>query len=524
MPRITTIPATKPLHSTTTTISGQQLRRVAGYARVSTDDTDQANSYEAQVDYYEHYIKNHDGWQYVDIYTDEGISGTSTKHREGFNRMIADALSGKIDLIVTKSVSRFARNTVDSLTTVRKLKDKGVEVFFEKENIWTLDSKGELLITIMSSLAQEESRSISENVTWGHRKRFQDGKVYMPYGNFLGYDRGENGKPVINPEQAETVRRIYRQYLEGMSIPQIAASLDADGILTPRRKHKWSHTTIHSILTNEKYKGDALLQKRFTVDFLTKQRKANEGEVPQYYVTGSHPAIIDPETWELVRYELVKNTNQGRRERAFTGMVYCTHCGSAYGSKTWHSTDKYRAIIWQCNEKFTVPHPKKMPVLRDSQLQTIFQTALAQLIKSQQLIDWDYLITTTSDTTDLEEQALQQASEIEVTTKLINQAITHNAHHSQNQDDYQERFTQLKTRQREAIAAYQATTAEIERRAGIKAKLTKFKKTIQNATLSQDFDRATLHALCQRIQITPSGEASVIFANGTEIEIPADSY
>lgn len=179
MPRITTIPATKPLHSTTTTISGQQLRRVAGYARVSTDDTDQANSYEAQVDYYEHYIKNHDGWQYVDIYTDEGISGTSTKHREGFNRMIADALSGRIDLIVTKSVSRFARNTVDSLTTVRKLKDKGVEVFFEKENIWTLDSKGELLITIMSSLAQEESRSISENVTWGHRKRFQDGKVYM---------------------------------------------------------------------------------------------------------------------------------------------------------------------------------------------------------------------------------------------------------------------------------------------------------------------------------------------------------
>ena len=478
MPRITTIPATKPLHSTTTTISGQQLRRVAGYARVSTDDTDQANSYEAQVDYYKHYIKNHDGWQYVAIYTDEGISGTSTKHREGFNRMIADALSGRIDLIVTKSVSRFARNTVDSLTTVRKLKDKGVEVFFEKENIWTLDSKGELLITIMSSLAQEESRSISENVTWGHRKRFQDGKVYMPYGNFLGYDRGENGKPVINPEQAEIVRRIYRQYLEGMSIPQIAASLDADGILTPRRKHKWSHTTIHSILTNEKYKG-----------------------------------------WELVRYELAKNTNQGRRERAFTSMVYCTHCGSAYGSKTWHSTDKYRAIIWQCNQKFTVPHPKKMPVLRDSQLQTIFQTALAQLIKSQQLIDWDYLITTTSDTTDLEEQALQQASEIEVTTKLINQAITHNAHHSQNQDDYQERFTQLKTRQREAIAAYQATTAEIERRAGIKAKLTRFKKTIQNATLSHDFDRATLHALCQRIQITPSGEASVIFADGTKLPL-----
>lgn len=165
-----------------------------------------------------------------------------------------------------------------------------------------------------------------------------------------------------------------------------------------------------------------------------------------------------------------------------------------------------------------------MPVLRDSQLQTIFQTTLAKLIKSQQLIDWDYLITTTSDTTDLEEQALQQASEIEVTTRLINQAITRNAHHSQNQDDYQERFTQLKARQREAITAYETTQVEIERRHGIKAKLTRFKKIIQNATLSQDFDRATLRALCQHIQITPSGKASVIFADGTKIKIPADSY
>lgn len=519
MPRITTIPATKPLHSTTTTISSQQLRRVASYARVSTDDADQANSYEAQVDYYEHYIKNHDGWQYVDIYTDEGISGTSTKHREGFNHMIADALSGKIDLIVPKSVSRFARNTVVSLTTVRKLKDKGVEVFFEKENIWTLDSKGELLITIMSSLAQEESRSISENVTWGHRKRFQDGKVYLPYGNFLGYDRGPDGNPVINPEQAETVRRIYRQYLEGMSIPQIAAALDADGIPTPMRKAKWSHSTIHSILTNEKYKGDALLQKSFTVDFLTKAVKTNEGEVPQYYVTDSHPAIIDPETWELVRYELAENTNQGRRERAFTGIVYCTHCGAAYGSKTWHSTDKYKTIIWQCNQKFAIPHPKKMLVLRDNQLQTIFQTALSNLFKQQQLIDWDYLIATATDTTDLEEQALQQATEVEVATKLINQAITRNAHHSQNQDNYRERFNQLEARQREAIGAYETTQTEIERRHGIKAKLTRFKKTLQKATLEEDFNQATLRALCQRIEITPSGEATVVFADGTEIKV-----
>ena len=181
---ITVIPATLNLH-TGVPKSANVKRRVAGYARVSTDSDEQFTSYAAQVDYYTSYIKSNPNWAFVDVYTDEGISGVMTKNRDGFNRMISDALAGRIDLIVTKSVSRFARNTVDSLTTVRKLKEKGVEVYFEKENIYTLDSKGELLITIMSSLAQEESRSISENVTWGQRKRFADGKVSMPYKQFL---------------------------------------------------------------------------------------------------------------------------------------------------------------------------------------------------------------------------------------------------------------------------------------------------------------------------------------------------
>lgn len=185
--------------------------------------------------------------------------------------MIQDALDGKIDLIVTKSVSRFARNTVDSLTTVRKLKEKGVEVYFEKEQIFTLDSKGELLITIMSSLAQEESRSISENVTWGQRKRFADGKVSIPYGQFLGYRKGADGLPEIVPEEAETVRTIYRLFIQGKTTNAIAASLTRNGVPTPGGKEKWQATTIESILTNEKYKGSALLQKKFTTNFLTKR-------------------------------------------------------------------------------------------------------------------------------------------------------------------------------------------------------------------------------------------------------------
>lgn len=187
--------------------------------------------------------------------------------------MIRDALDGKIDLIVTKSVSRFARNTVDSLSTIRKLKENGTEVFFEKENIWTFDSKGELLITIMSSLAQEEFRSISENCTWGQRKRFADGKVSVPFKRFLGYDRGEDGNLVVNQEQAKLVKRIFRLFLQGYSMFGIAKLLTEEGIPTPGGSKKWRVGNIKSILTNEKYKGDALLQKTFTVDFLTKEKE-----------------------------------------------------------------------------------------------------------------------------------------------------------------------------------------------------------------------------------------------------------
>src|SRR5574344_2164923 len=220
-------------------INGVKKRKVAAYASVSTDSEEQLTSYEAQVDYYTNYIKSRDDWEFVAVYTDEGISGTSTKHREGFKSMIDNAMAGNIDLIITKSVSRFARNTVDSLTTIRKLKEIGCECYFEKENIWTFDGKGELLLTIMSSLAQEESRSISENVKWGHRKRFADGKVTVPFGIFLGYKKGEDGSLVIDEEQAKVVRRIYREYLSGATAVAIAKGLTSDVIETPGHKQKW---------------------------------------------------------------------------------------------------------------------------------------------------------------------------------------------------------------------------------------------------------------------------------------------
>ena len=348
---VTIIPATKNIFTALPTVLLSK-RRVGAYARVSTDSDEQFTSYEAQVDYYTRYIQSREDWEFVKVYTDEGITGTNTKRRDGFNQMVQDALDGKIDLIVTKSVSRFARNTVDSLVTVRKLKEHGVEVYFEKENIFTFDGKGELLITIMSSLAQEESRSISENVTWGHRKRFADGKVTIAYKHFLGYEKGEDGKPKVNEEEAKVVRLIYKLFLEGKTSTGICKHLEHLGIRSPGGRSKWSESTVTSILQNEKYKGDALLQKTFTVDFLTKKTKVNEGEVPQYYVENNHEAIITPIEFDMVQAEIARRKQLGRNYSGsgiFASKLICGDCGGFYGQKVWHSNDPYRKTIWRCN-------------------------------------------------------------------------------------------------------------------------------------------------------------------------------
>lgn len=382
MAKVITIPATQSRY-TKTFISGKKKRRVAGYARVSTDHEEQKKSYEAQVDYYKNYIKAHEGWEFVSVYTDEGISATSTIKRNGFNKMVKDALDGCIDLIITKSVSRFARNTVDSLTTIRKLKEHKVECYFEKENIWTFDSKGELLLTIMSSLAQEESRSISENVTWGQRKRFADGKVTVPFKRFLGYDRGEDGNLIINEEQAVIVRKIYGMFLQGLSPFAIAKKLTKQGIPTPGGKTNWSGSTVKSILTNEKYKGDALLQKVYTVDFLSKKKKVNKGEVPQYYVEHNHDAIIEPFVFHIVQEQMAvrqMGTNRQSSINIFSSRIKCGDCGSFYGSKIWHSKDKYRRVIWQCNHKFDGGKKCSTPHLYEETIKELFLKAVNILV------------------------------------------------------------------------------------------------------------------------------------------------
>lgn len=382
--RVTVIDAAPAFKIDAPDVVFRARRRVAAYARVSTDSEEQLTSYETQVKYYTEYIQNHPDWQFVKVYTDEGISGLMTKHREGFQEMIRDALAGKVDLIITKSVSRFARNTVDTLTHVRKLKEKGVEVFFEKENIYTMDSKGELLITIMSSLAQEESRSISENVTWGKRKRFADGQVSMPYKHFLGYRKGADGKPEIVPEEAKVIRLIFKSFLYGMSYSQIAKRLTDQKIKSPAGKDVWQASTVMSILQNEKSKGDALLQKTYCADFLTKRMKKNEGEVRQYYVENNHEAIVSPEIFELAQIEASKR-KRGRGEKSsvyfFSGNLICGCCGHQLTSKIWHSTSSYRRRVWQCGHKYSQTSRCTSTHLYEDEIKAAFVDWVNQLIR-----------------------------------------------------------------------------------------------------------------------------------------------
>lgn len=523
MASVTVIPATIEKYTRLPT-NTKAKRRVAAYARVSTENEEQATSYEAQIDYYTKLIAGRSDWIYVDVYSDDGISGTSMKHRDGFNQMIQDALDGKIDLILTKSISRFARNTVDTLTTVRKLKERGIEVYFEKENIYTLDSKGELLITIMSSIAQEESRSISENVTWGHRKRFADGKVNMPFSSFLGYRRGENGEPVIVPEEAKIVKKIYKMFIGGKSANYIAKHLTAEGVPTPRGKTVWQCSTVESILTNEKYKGDAILQKKFTVDFLTKTMKPNEGEVPQYYVTDSHPAIIAKAEWELVQAEMAKRKAKGKHRNSlspFSAKIICGDCGAYYGSKVWHSTDKYRRVIWQCNGKYTGEEKCKTPHLYETDIVRLFLKAVSHLLtdRTALLDDCRMMLETLNDTAELDNGIKTVENELDELDTLIELLIAENASVAMSQEEYKIKYEGYIGRFNTAKDKLDALNAKKTARGHEADILRSFMAEIQTAPdLPIEFSETLWNALIDHITVYEDESLVFTFKNGTEIK------
>ncbi|MBR1810026.1 MAG: recombinase family protein [Clostridia bacterium] len=520
---VTVIPATlNPMTGVSKT--AVQRRKTAGYARVSTDSEEQKTSYEAQVSYYTNYIQSRSDWEFVGVYTDEGITAVNTKHRNGFKEMVEDALAGKIDLIITKSVSRFARNTVDSLVTIRKLKEYGVEVYFEKENIYTFDGKGELLLTIMSSLAQEESRSISENVTWGQRKRFADGKVSLPYKHFLGYAKGENGIPVIVPEEAETVRKIYRLFISGQTTCGIAKILTTEGVPTPSGKSKWQTSTVQSILTNEKYMGAALLQKRFTVDFLTKKMKINEGEVPQYYVKHSHEAIISPEDFEIVQAEMVRRKGIGRSYSGgsiFGSKIVCGDCGCFYGAKVWNSNSKYRKIIWQCNNKFKTESKCMTPHVTEDKIKSGFIEAMNRLLtdKARLLEDCEIILHTLTDCTEIELRLQEIYAEIEVIMALTKQSILENATVAQNQNAYLEKYSNFELRYEKLKSEAQKLEAKKAERKSKADAIGAFMFELSELNPISTFDEKLWTVCVDLVRVYSDNRLIFVFRNGAEIEI-----
>lgn len=457
--KVTTIPATITKFSQTP-INRVTKRRVAAYARVSTEQEEQQTSYEAQIDYYTDYISGRDDWEFAGMYSDEGISATNTKKRVGFQTMVTDALAGKIDLIVTKSVSRFARNTVDSLTTVRQLKEKGVEIYFEKENIWTLDSKGELLITIMSSLAQEESRSISENVVWGQRKRFADGKVTVPFKRFLGYDMGEDRNLVVNPEQAKLVKRIYGMFLQG--------------------------------------------------------------KAPQYYVKGNHEAIIQPEIFDMVQKQMALRTKGNNRRRStsiFSSKLICGDCGNFYGSKVWHSNTKYRRTVWRCNHKYGNDEKCQTPHLTEDEIKEIFIKATNQLvdIKDEVISNYEEMKEMLFGTVELESEQRQLEDELNEVAGLIEDCIKENARVALDQAEYEKRYNGLVERFDKANERLEEIKAQIAERQARGQQIEMFLKDLEKVGVVKEFDDDLFLALVERIEV---GREKVVvrFKDGTKVE------
>jgi DNA invertase Pin-like site-specific DNA recombinase len=436
-------------------------------------------------------------------------------------------LDGKIDLILTKSVSRFARNTVDSLTTVRQLKEKGVEVYFEKENIYTLDSKGELLITIMSSLAQEESRSISENVTWGQRKRMADGKVTLPYKHFLGYEKGEDGLPKIVESQAATIRLIYSLFLKGKSVNTIARELMARNILTPTGKQNWSISTILSILTNEKYKGDARLQKTFTVDFLTKKQKVNEGEIPHYYVENSHPAIITPEAFDLVQYELQTRRTAVRfagGDSPFSGKILCGECSGLFGSKVWHSTDQYRRVIWRCNNRYKQKGTStcSTPHVTQPDIEKAFVRAFNQFLKdkTRYIAELEEVLPVIIDTGDLDQETETLTEERDIVVQLIRNCVEDNAHAARDQEAFRQKYDALVERFETAQNRLDSIATEKRNKSARKERIALFLDTLRGATdLITDFDEDLWLATMDTVIVHEDKNMIFTFKDGSEIAI-----
>ena len=507
--------------------------RVAAYCRVSTELEEQQNSYQVQIAYYTDLINKKKEWTLAGIFADEGISGTQTKKRTKFNRMIRMCRNKKIDLVITKSISRFARNTVDCLEYVRQLKDLGIGVIFEKENINTLTMTSEFMIALYGSFAQAESESISKNVSWGKEKAYREGKVQFQYKHLLGYKKGADGKPEIIPEEAETVKLIYTMFLDGHSMKNIALILHVKGIHTKTGSTEWRTNTITRILQNEKYVGDALLQKTFTSDCITHKVVKNHGERPMYLVTNHHDPIIDRDTYNRVQQELARRnskrkisdktvTEQGKysSKYALSELLICGHCGTPYRRTTWAARGK-KQIVWRCLSR--LEHGKKYcpdsPTIKEEQLHRGILRAINNYYSCRNDI---VRILKANIGSVLECQGQEEILSVEKRLKEIDQARTDLvnliASGGCDEDKLDSEFAKLYSEEQSLSERLEMLKSQNKTSQETQVKLDKIMDMIEHEKFElETFDNVLIRKLIECIKVLSKTEILVIFKGGYEV-------
>ena len=515
-------------------------KRVAAYCRVSTDSDEQLTSYVTQKKVYTEMIARNPEWEFAGLYADEGISGTRADKRPQFTQMIKDCNTGKIDIIITKSVSRFARNTVECLEYVRMLKAKGISIIFEEQNIDTMKCDSELFLVMYAGFAQSESESMSKNITWSNRKNFADGKVVFRYSQLLGYRKGENGEPEIVPEEAAVVERIFQMFLAGMTLRDISAELQSENITFPDKEFMFTKRMVQNILRNEKYCGDCILQKTVTVDCITKERKINQGEAPMYLVENNHPPIVSREIFNRTQEELSRRnalpakstktalTSSGKYSKyALTDVLICGECGSRYKRCTWARNGK-KKIVWRCISRldYGTKYCTKSPTIEEEPLQRAIVRALNRF-NAEDRSTYITLMKATigdaiglnggSDEIDLLERRIDALNKRMIS--IVNDCVASGDDMENHEDEFKaisEETEQLKRR----IEAIRESEAKDESYAD---RLAQIQEIIQQRDTNRDtYDESIVRQMVECIKIYPDNKILVTFGGGYEIEEEID--
>ena len=515
--------------------SKRQLR-VAAYCRVSTDDEEQLTSYEAQKNYYTDKIMTNKEWTMAGIFADEGITGTSARKRPEFLRMIRQCKQGKIDIVLTKSISRFARNTVDCLNYVRALKELGIAVIFEKENMNTLEIDSEILITMLGAFAQSESESISANVRWGIRQAMKEGKATIQYKYLYGYRKGDDSKPEIIPDQAEVVRKIYDLFLSGTPVRGIQEYLNANSVPNINGESKWARSAIDSILTNEKYCGDVLLQKTYIDDCINKKVKKNTGQLPMYLVQNHHEGIISRETFDATQAELArrsagkspskKNAPTGRSryssKYALSDRLYCGECGTRYQRCTWRNRDGSKRIVWRCVSRvdYGNKYCHDSPTLDEEPLHRAILAAINSTVKGKDSIIYNLKSAMEKELAPVAGQQLS-LSEIDNQLEQLNSEFSKvlaEASESGNQSAYSDRFREIMQKQTDLKVQRDEIQRMLAESGKAAAHIEQCRRAAEAApTAISEWDEALIRQVVESVTVETGNEIIVALRSGASI-------